>query len=91
MLLLAPEDRRRHVGTCRLAKHLHIWLNRSRRTLRHRRLSECVWLLDTGGCIPLAFSTVNDALAAQPDAELLRAAPPEVRSAVTYGRPADAK
>ena len=34
----------------------------------------------------LAFSTVNDALGARPDAELLDAAPAEVRAAVTYGR-----
>jgi uncharacterized peroxidase-related enzyme len=35
----------------------------------------------------LAFSTVNDALGARPDAQLVRAAPPEVLAAVTYGRP----
>ena len=35
----------------------------------------------------LAFSTVNDALGANPDWQLVNAAPPEVRSAVTYGRP----
>jgi uncharacterized peroxidase-related enzyme len=35
----------------------------------------------------LAFATVNDALGAQPDAELVAEAPPEVRAAVTYGRP----
>jgi uncharacterized peroxidase-related enzyme len=35
----------------------------------------------------LAFSTVNDALGAQPDAELARSLPAEVRAAVTYGRP----
>jgi len=34
----------------------------------------------------LAFSTVNDALGAQPDAQLVAAAPAEVRAAVTYGR-----
>jgi uncharacterized peroxidase-related enzyme len=34
----------------------------------------------------LAFATVNDALGAQPDAELVAAAPPEVRAAVDYGR-----
>jgi uncharacterized peroxidase-related enzyme len=37
----------------------------------------------------LAFSTVNDALGAQPDAQLAASLPPEVREAVTYGRPAD--
>ncbi len=36
----------------------------------------------------LAFSTVNDALGAQPDARLAVSLPPEVRAAVTYGRPA---
>ena len=35
----------------------------------------------------LAFSTVNDALGARPDREVAAAAPPEVRSAVTFGRP----
>jgi uncharacterized peroxidase-related enzyme len=36
----------------------------------------------------LAFATVNDALGAQPDAQLAQSLPPEVRDAVTYGRPA---
>jgi alkylhydroperoxidase family enzyme len=35
----------------------------------------------------LAFSTVNDALGAQPDGALAQALPPEVREAVTFGRP----
>jgi len=35
----------------------------------------------------LAFSTINDALGAQPDAPLARSLPPQVRDAVTYGRP----
>jgi len=35
----------------------------------------------------LAFSTVNDALGAQPDHQLIAAAPAEVRAAVAYGRP----
>ncbi|MGZ5037803.1 MAG: carboxymuconolactone decarboxylase family protein [Usitatibacter sp.] len=34
----------------------------------------------------LAFSTVNDALGARPDRELVAEAPAEVREAVTYGR-----
>jgi uncharacterized peroxidase-related enzyme len=34
----------------------------------------------------LAFSTVNDALGAQPDYQLACAAPPQVREAVVYGR-----
>jgi uncharacterized peroxidase-related enzyme len=38
----------------------------------------------------LAFSTVNDALGAQPDWQLADAVPPEVRGAVTYGRPPQA-
>lgn len=36
----------------------------------------------------LAFSTVNDALGVSPDWQVAQAAPPEVREAVTYGRPA---
>jgi len=35
----------------------------------------------------LAFSTVNDALGAQPDRQLVEQAPAAVRSAVAYGRP----
>ncbi len=35
----------------------------------------------------VAFSTVNAALGAQPDAELGTLAPPEVRELVTWGRP----
>jgi uncharacterized peroxidase-related enzyme len=35
----------------------------------------------------LAFSTVNDALGVRPDWQLAAAAPPEVRQAVTFGRP----
>ena len=35
----------------------------------------------------LAFSTINDALGAQPDAQLAASLPREVRAAVSYGRP----
>ena len=35
----------------------------------------------------LAFSTINDSLGAQPDAQLAQSLPQEVREAVTYGRP----
>jgi uncharacterized peroxidase-related enzyme len=35
----------------------------------------------------LAFSTINDSLGAQPDAQLAESLPPQVREAVTYGRP----
>jgi uncharacterized peroxidase-related enzyme len=35
----------------------------------------------------LAFATVNDALGAQPDAQLAQSLPSEVRTAVTFGRP----
>ncbi len=35
----------------------------------------------------LAFSTINDALGAQPDAQLAQSLPAEVREAVSYGRP----
>jgi uncharacterized peroxidase-related enzyme len=36
----------------------------------------------------LAFSTINDSLGAQPDAQLAQSVPRQVREAVTYGRPA---
>jgi uncharacterized peroxidase-related enzyme len=36
----------------------------------------------------LAFSTINDALGAEPDAQLVKKLPKEVVEAVTYGRPA---
>jgi uncharacterized peroxidase-related enzyme len=35
----------------------------------------------------LAFATINDSLGAQPDAQLARSLPQQVREAVTYGRP----
>jgi uncharacterized peroxidase-related enzyme len=35
----------------------------------------------------LAFSTINDSLGAEPDAQLAESLPREVREAVTYGRP----
>ena len=35
----------------------------------------------------LAFSTINDSLGAQPDTQLAQSLPPQVREAVTYGRP----
>jgi uncharacterized peroxidase-related enzyme len=35
----------------------------------------------------LAFSTINDSLGAQPDAELAQSLPQEIRETVTYGRP----
>jgi uncharacterized peroxidase-related enzyme len=38
----------------------------------------------------LAYSTINDALGAHPDRQLLRSLPPLVRDAVTFGRPAAA-
>ncbi len=37
----------------------------------------------------MAFSTVNDALGARPDAALRSSAPPSVVEAVTYGRPVE--
>jgi hypothetical protein len=37
---------------------------------------------------PFGFSTINDSLGAQPDAQLAQSLPREVREAVSYGRPA---
>jgi alkylhydroperoxidase family enzyme len=39
----------------------------------------------------IAFSTVNDALGARPDLQLVQKAPESVRQAVTYGRPVAAE
>jgi len=39
----------------------------------------------------LAFATVNDALGVSPDWQIAQAAPPEVREAVTFGRPSAAQ
>jgi uncharacterized peroxidase-related enzyme len=49
-----------------------------------REIFEATLLLS----LRLAFSTVNDSLGAQPDRQLADAAPPPVRDAVTFGRPA---
>jgi uncharacterized peroxidase-related enzyme len=49
-----------------------------------REIFEATLLLS----LRLAFSTVNDALGAQPDRQLADAAPTPVRDAVTFGRPA---
>ena len=51
---------------------------------------EQIFAITTFVALRLAFSTVNDALGAQPDAQLAQSLPPEVRDAVTYGRPAAA-
>ena len=48
-----------------------------------------IFAITTFIALRLAFSTVNDALGAQPDAVLAAAVPPEVHAAVTFGRPAD--
>jgi uncharacterized peroxidase-related enzyme len=49
-----------------------------------REIFEATLLLS----LRLAFSTVNDALGAQPDRQLADAVPVPVRDAVTFGRPA---
>ena len=48
---------------------------------------EQIFAITTFVALRLAFSTVNDALGAQPDAQLAQSLPPEVREAVTWGRP----
>jgi len=60
-------------------------------TLRSAGLDDCAIFEATAFvAFRLAFSTVNDALGANPDWQLLSAAPPEVHCAVTYGRPPQA-
>jgi uncharacterized peroxidase-related enzyme len=48
---------------------------------------EQIFAITAFAALRLAFSTINDALGAQPDAQLAQSLPPEVREAVTYGRP----
>jgi uncharacterized peroxidase-related enzyme len=47
-----------------------------------------IFAITAFAALRLAFSTINDALGAQPDARLAASLPREVREAVTYGRPA---
>jgi len=46
-----------------------------------------IFAITVFAALRLAFSTINDALGAQPDAQLAESLPPEVREAVTFGRP----
>jgi uncharacterized peroxidase-related enzyme len=46
-----------------------------------------IFAITTFVALRLAFSTVNDSLGAQPDAQLAQSLPAEVVEAVTYGRP----
>lgn len=48
---------------------------------------EQIFSLTVFVALRLAFSTVNDALGASPDAQLVETLPPEVAASVTYGRP----
>jgi uncharacterized peroxidase-related enzyme len=48
---------------------------------------EQIFAITAFAALRLAFSTINDALGAQPDAQLAQSLPPEVRESVTYGRP----
>ena len=49
---------------------------------------EQIFAITTFVALRVAFSTVNDALGAQPDPQLVKSLPNEVVEAVTYGRPA---
>ena len=56
--------------------------------LRDRGLDDGqIFAITTFVALRLAFSTINDSLGAQPDAQLAQSLPREVREAVTYGRP----
>lgn len=55
--------------------------------LRDKGLTdEQVFAITVFAALRLAFSTVNDALGALPDAALVESLPPQVTKAVTYGR-----
>jgi alkylhydroperoxidase family enzyme len=47
-----------------------------------------IFAITTFVALRLAFSTINDALGASPDSQLVESLPPEVTQSVTYGRPA---
>ena len=58
--------------------------------LRDTGLSdEQVFAITAFTALRVAFSTINDALGAAPDAQLVGSLPSEVSQAVTYGRAAD--
>jgi hypothetical protein len=58
--------------------------------LRETGLSdEQIFAITAFVALRVAFSTVNDALGAAPDPQLVESLPSEVSRAVTYGRPAD--
>jgi alkylhydroperoxidase family enzyme len=57
-------------------------------TLRDNGFSDGeIFAITTFVALRLAFSTVNDALGALPDAQFRTTVPPEVLEAVTFGRP----
>jgi alkylhydroperoxidase family enzyme len=51
-------------------------------------IDEQIFAITAFVALRLAFSTINDALGAQPDRQLVESLPKEVVDAVTYGRPA---
>ncbi|HUZ40477.1 MAG TPA: hypothetical protein VMU68_03685 [Acidimicrobiales bacterium] len=58
--------------------------------LRNVGLSDSqIFAITTFVALRLAFSTINDALGANPDAQLLKSVPEEIVRSVTYGRRAD--
>jgi uncharacterized peroxidase-related enzyme len=58
------------------------------RALRDAGLDdEQIFAITAFVALRLAFSTINDCLGAQPDAQLAQSLPQQVRDAVTYGRP----
>jgi alkylhydroperoxidase family enzyme len=61
-------------------------------TLRDAGLTdEQIFAITAFVALRVAFSTINDSLGAQPDAQLVEGLPEEVVNAVTFGRPASSK
>lgn len=59
-------------------------------TLRESGLTdEQIFAVTAFVALRVAFSTINDALGAIPDAELVKSLPEAVQASVTYGRPPD--
>ena len=86
---LDPSDRALAQWARRVARDPNATDERDIRALRDVGFTDAqILAITTFVALRLAFSTVNDALGARPDPELLEAVSPPVRDAVTFGRTA---
>ena len=86
--LLSPREQALATWARRVARDPNATTAADLAPLRDAGLSDAqIVAVTTFVALRLAFSTVNDALGARPDRELADGLPPEVRDAVTFGRP----